>query len=192
MHGYICKNGVLCGYIKKYGIRSRDNSVYVCDEVHINSLVYFGFHEGEHGKPVGPIYKLLFGDSVIISENGSFSGKNIAYIYKNADFALKGKFDENANLIEGQKVRIEKEECNELGLKTLFYSAPIEPSVFYHYNPPNITSFGDQPHVPDEVAVEYYEVKDSPNLIVCQITVSNYQWWTKPNIPNSNTEASVQ
>ena len=171
VQGYICKNGVLCGYIKKYGTRSRDNSVYVCNEVHINSLVYFGFHEGEYGKPIGPIYKLLFGGSVIVSENGSFSGNNIAYIYKNADFALKGKFDENANLIEGQKVRIEKEECNEFGLKKLFYSEPVEPSVFYHYNPPNNMSFGDQPHVPDEVAVEYYEVMDSPNLIVRKISI---------------------
>ena len=71
--GYICKNGILCGYIRKYGIRSRDNSDYICNAVGLSELVYFGYHEGLYGKPIGPIYKMLFGGSILVSEHGKFS-----------------------------------------------------------------------------------------------------------------------
>ena len=41
------------------------------------------------------------------------------------------------------------------------FSEPIEPSVFYHYKPPTANSFGDQPNIPDEVAIEYVEIQPS-------------------------------
>ena len=167
--GYICQNGTLCGYVRKYGIRSRDNSDYICNEVHLSELVYFGYHEGLHGKPIGPTYKMLFGGSILVSEHGKFSGP-LSYIYQNANFALTGNFDGNSNLIEGQKVRIKKQACTKLGLKIFVYSEPIQPSIRYHYKPPNSTSFGDQPNIPDEIAVEYLIIKDSPNAqVLCSI-----------------------
>ena len=166
VEGFICKNGILCGYIRKYGVRSRANSDFVPDEVDLKKLVYFGFHEGQKGYPIGPIYKMLLGNSIIISEHGSFTGNNLAYIYQNANFALKGSFDGNSNLINGQKVLIEKEECNSYGLKKLIYSAPIEPLTSYHYKAPKNTSFGDQPNVQDEVAAEYLVLRSSPNALV--------------------------
>ena len=98
--GYICKNGTLCGYIRKYGIRSRDNSDYICNVVDLSKLVYFGYHEGLHGNPIGPIYKMLFGGSILVSENGKFSG-HLSYMYQNTNFALMGHFDGYSNLIEG-------------------------------------------------------------------------------------------
>ena len=166
VEGYICKNGKLCGYIRKFGVRSRGNSNFVPNVVNLKKLVYFGFHEGQHGHSIGPIYKVLFGRSIIVSEHGSFSGNDITYIYQNANFALKGSFDGNCNLINGQKVLIQKQECNNYGLKKLFYSEPIEPYITYHYNPPRNTSFGDQPNVSDEVATEYLIIRDSPNALV--------------------------
>ena len=165
--GYICKNGTLCGYIRKYGIRSRDNSDYISNEVNLSQLVYFGYHEGLHGKPIGPIYKMLFGGSVLVSEHGKFSG-HLSYIYQNVNFALTGYFDGHSNLIEGQKVTIEKQKCTKFGLKKIVYSEPIQPTIVYHYKPPNSTSFGDQPNISDEIADEYLIVRDSPNAQVCK------------------------
>ena len=164
--GYICKIGKLCGYIRKFGVRSRDNLDYVPNEINLNSLVYFGFHDGYLGQPIGPIYKMLFGSSVIVSEHGSFSGNDLAYIYQNGNFAISGSFDENSNLIKGQKVFIQNQECNNYGMKELFYSEPVEPFITYHYHPPRNTSFGDQPNIPDEVATEYIKIKNSPNALV--------------------------
>ena len=166
VEGFICKNGILCGYIRKYGLRSRANSEFVPNAVKTEKLVYFGFHEGQNGYPIGPIYKLLFGNSVIMSEHGLFSGNDLAYIYQNANFAIKGSFDGNSNLINGQKVLIEKQVCNNYGMKILLYSKPIEPFTSYHYNPPKRLSFGDQPNVPDELAAEYLVLRDSPNALV--------------------------
>ena len=166
IEGYICKHGVLCGYVRKYGLRSRDNLAFVPNEIHRNKLVYFGYHEGLNGQAIGPIYKMLFGGSTIISRHGSFSGNDIAYIYQNGNFAIKGSFDENSNLIKGQKVFIKKQECNDYGLKELSYSEPVEPYINYHYQPPRNTSFGDQPNIPDEVATEYMIIKNSPEALV--------------------------
>ena len=156
----------MCGYVRKYGVRSRKNLEFIPNEIDLKKLVYFGYHEGLHGQTIGPIYKMLFGNSVIVSDHGEFSGNNLAYIYQNGNFAIKGSFDENSNLIKGHKVYIEKQECNNYGLKELFYSAPVEPNITYHYDPPTNTSFGDQPNIPDEVATEYMIIKKSPNALV--------------------------
>ena len=61
---YICKSGTVCGYVKKYGIRARDTFTYKCNEINFDDdgMIYFGFHEGRMGKPVGPIYKILLGN----------------------------------------------------------------------------------------------------------------------------------
>ena len=157
----------MCGYIRKYGVRTRDNLEFVPKEIDLTKLVYFGYHEGQHGQAIGPIYKILFGNSTIISEHGSFSGNDLAYIYQNGNFAIKGSFDKNTNLIKGQKVMIQKQECNNYGLKKLFYSEPVQPFITYHYHPPKNTSFGDQPNIPDEVATEYIIIKNSSNALVC-------------------------
>ena len=168
--GYVCKNGMLCGYIRKYGIRSRDNSIYICNDVSLKDMVYFGYHEGLHCKPIGPTYKMLFGGSILVSEHGKFSGY-LSYIYKNTNFALMGYFDEYSNLIEGQKVLIKKQQCTKFGLRKFEYYEPLQSAIVYHYKPPNVTSFGDQPNIPDEIAVEYLTIKDSPNALVCNFNM---------------------
>ena len=112
-------------------------------------------------KPLGLAYKVLVGYSVIMSDTGLFSGPNIYYTYTNTSFAIKGTFDENSNLIEGQKIKIVNTSCNGFGMMELKYSKPYDQDVFYHYKPPTNVSFGDQPQVPDEIAIEYLEVKRS-------------------------------
>ena len=101
----------------------------------------------------------------LLSEYGKFSG-TLYYVYQNANFALAGHFDEYSNLIEGEKVKIEKQKCTRFGLKKLFYSEPTQPSIVYHYKPPNSTSFGDQPNISDEIADEYLIISDSKNAKV--------------------------
>ena len=71
----------------------------------------------------------------MISNHENFSGPDIAYIYNQADFAIYGTFDENANLIKGKKVKITKKLCDELGLMSFQYSDPVEPSgMFINYS----------------------------------------------------------
>ena len=48
--GYICQNGSLCGFVKKHGVRARDDSVYHCKRIDLDKMVYFGFHNGTSGK----------------------------------------------------------------------------------------------------------------------------------------------
>ena len=87
----------MCGYVRKYGIRARENLEFVPNEIDLKTLVYFGYHEGLHGQAIGPMYKILFGNSTIVWEHGSFSGNDLAYIYQNGNFAIKGSFDNNSN-----------------------------------------------------------------------------------------------
>ena len=177
--GYVCKLGFLCGYIKKFGIRARDEFI---QDVDLKRMHYFAFHNGTSGrrpiikqldilnnldftcfaaKSESMAYKMLFGNSTLVSEQGVFTRNNISYIYYKSKYAIKGKFDNYSNLVEGQKVKILSQECNSVGLMTFKYSKPIEEDVFYHYSPPNETTFGDQPQLADEVSVENVEVKPS-------------------------------
>ena len=78
------------GNINKYSIK-------------IENLAYFGYHDGLEGNPIGPIYKILLGDSVILSNHGSFSGNDVAYIFNGTEFAIHGLFDKNANLIKAKQ-----------------------------------------------------------------------------------------
>ena len=41
----------------------------------------------------------------------------------------------------------------------LKFSKPVESKVFYHYKPGSNDAFGDQPHVIDELATEYVEIR---------------------------------
>ena len=50
---------------------------------------------------------------------------------------------------------------DQAGLMKLKYANFNNGNVIYHYKPPTNTSFGDQPHVPDELALEYVECKKS-------------------------------
>ena len=114
----------------------------------------------------------------LLSEYGKFSG-TLYYVYQNANFALAGHFDEYSNLIEGQKVKIEKQKCTRFGLKKLFYSEPTQPSIVYHYKPPNSTSFGDQPNISDEIADEYLIISDSKNA---KVNTSGLDWISWQNL----------
>ena len=83
-----------------------------------------------------------------------------AYIFPGSrDFATLGSFDKNGLLIRGQKVSYRIEGCDVRGLLKLKFSEPLEPKVFYHYLPAKKDDFGDQPHIVDEVAEEYIEVR---------------------------------
>ena len=64
-----------------------------------------------------------------------------------------------ATLIRSQKVSYRIEGCDVRGLLKLKFSEPLEPKVFYHYLPAKKDDFGDQPHIVDEVAEEYIEVR---------------------------------
>ena len=39
------------------------------------------------------------------------------------------------------------------------FSEPVDPNVYYHYNPPTKDNPGDQPNVIDELGSEYVEVR---------------------------------
>ena len=56
--------------------------------------------------------------------------------------------------------------CDENGLAKLEFKESIEPKVFYHYKAPTDNEFGDQPLVPDELAMEYLEVRSINNQVV--------------------------
>ena len=64
-----------------------------------------------------------------------------------------------ATLIRSQKVSYRIEGCDVRGLLKLKFSEPLEPKVFYHYLPAKKDDFGDQPHIVDEVAEKYIEVR---------------------------------
>ena len=125
-----------------------------------------GYHDPITGKPIGPTFTSLIGGSILYSPDGKYSGKNNAYIYKSSIFAIKGSFDQYGLLVEGQKVPYFMSGCDENGLAKLKLQEPIEPEVFYYYKAPNEKEFGDQPLVPDELAVEYFEVKEINKEVV--------------------------
>lgn len=47
--GHICKNGFICGFVKKFGVRARDESAYPCNKINVHQMSYFGFHDGLSG-----------------------------------------------------------------------------------------------------------------------------------------------
>ena len=167
--GHVCKNGQLCGVVKKYGKRLRDP---ICDKVCLESLqngaipAYIGYHDPINGYPMGPTFHTLIGDSILYSPDGKYPGNSNAYIYKSSTFAIRGSFDQYGLLIKGKKVPYFMKGCDENGLAKLEFQEPKEPDVFYHYKPPNEKEFGDQPLVSDELAVEYLEVKGINEKVV--------------------------
>ena len=167
--GHICKNGQLCGVVKKYGRRLRDP---ICDKICPKSLrngalpAYIGYHHPITGYPIGPTFHTLIGGSILYSPDKNYPGNNNAYIYKSSTFAIKGSFDQHGLLIKGQKVPYLMKGCDENGLAKLEFKEPKEPKTFYHYKPPNEKEFGDQPLVSDELAVEYFKVKSINKKLV--------------------------
>ena len=96
-----------------------------------------------------------------------FPADDVAFIFPGSrDFATLGSFDKKGVLIRGQKVRYRIEGCDVNGLLKLEFSGPLEPKVFYQYLPGKKDVFGDQPHVIDEVAAEYVEVRRVNNYVV--------------------------
>jgi hypothetical protein len=94
------------------------------------------------------------------------------FIYPCGKMALKGSFDANGNLIQGQKVRVTSTGIRKNGMLELTFSQDlVDPAVKYHYKPPGFDSFGDQPTVPDEIAMEYVEVIDTKTSKVIKIVV---------------------
>ena len=75
--------------------------------------------------------------------------------------SLKQYFDSR-----GQKVGYQIEGCDLNGLLKLKFSRPWDQKVFYHYLPAKKDAFGDQPHVMDEVAEEYIEVRKINDYVV--------------------------
>ena len=100
-----------------------------------------------------------------------FSANDVAYIFFGArDFATLGSFDENALLINGQKVKYHLNGCDINGLPKLEFSKPVNPDIYYHYLPGKKDSFGDQPNILDEIGEEYIEVSK----------ISDYEVSTQP------------
>lgn len=164
--GHICKNGQLCGLVTKYGQRLRDTQVGEAQcTATLQNLAYLGFHDPKSGQPEGPIYKGLLGGSIMYSENLDFSGSNVAYIYHKNHFAIMGEFNKSYLLIKGHKVAFKADGCDINGILRLKFFKPENPSVVYHYQPPTLTSFGDQPTVEDELASEWVEVRASKDKV---------------------------
>ena len=46
---FICYKGYICGYVKKWGLRSRQDSIYDCNNVDLTKLTYFALHNGYSG-----------------------------------------------------------------------------------------------------------------------------------------------
>ena len=163
----VCENGQLCGLVKKYGRRLRDP---ICDKICLESLerspAYVAYHDPLTGNPIGPTFHTLIGESILYSPNGLYPGQNNAYIYKSVSFAIKGSFDQYGLLVKGQKVPYFMSGCDENGLAILEFENPVDPGVFYHYKPASESDFSDQPTVPDELAMEYLEVKPINDFMV--------------------------
>ena len=49
--------------------------------------------------------------------------------------------------------------CTEDFFPIFEFSKPSKPGLKYHYKPPIITEFGDQPTVPDELSEDYLDIK---------------------------------
>ena len=78
IHSYLCKNGKLCGIVKKLGRRLRQP---ICQNYALGQLSYFAYHDPKTGNIQGPSYNFLLGDSILYSPDGKYPGNKIAYIY---------------------------------------------------------------------------------------------------------------
>ena len=58
----------------------------------------------------------------------------------------------------------------------LKFSKPVESKVFYYYKPGDNDAFGDQPHVIDELATEYVEIRKIDDY---KVIYRLFYTWTK-------------
>jgi hypothetical protein len=154
IEGHLCKNGNLCGLVRKFGqfLRAPD---LPCRDVFHDKLSYVGFLDPQTGEPTGSSYRLLVGGSILYSEDA----QTVAYIYTDNRTAVVGEFDSFGLLIKGQKVRVKSSTCDDNGMLVTQFTTPIQLEAFYTYKPPTKEEFGGQPLIPDEVAIDFVEVK---------------------------------
>ena len=62
-------------------------------------------------------------------------------------------------LQKGQKVKYQLDGCHDNGLIRLKFSEPVQPNIYYHYNPSTLENPGDQENVIDELGSEFVEVR---------------------------------
>jgi hypothetical protein len=153
--------GKLCGLVRKFGQIPRAPDFPCMDVVH-HKLSFVGYLDPKTGNPTGPSYRLLVGNSMLYNENY----QTLAYIYMDTKTAVVGEFDSFGLLIKGQKVRVKSSTCNDNGMLVTQFTLPIEPETFYAYKPPTKEEFGDQPQVPDEIAVDFVEVRQISEFMV--------------------------
>jgi hypothetical protein len=155
IQGHLCLNGKLCGLVRKFGRILRAPDFPCKDHVIHRELSFVGYLDPNTGYPTGPSYRLLVGGSMLYFENN----QTLAYIYTDTKTAVVGEFDNFGLLIKGQKVRVTSSTCDDNGMLVTQFTSPIEPETFYSYKPPTKEEFGDQPQVPDEIAVDFVEVR---------------------------------
>ena len=117
-----------------------------------------------NGVPSGKCWRGLLGGAWIygeMTEDGEFSGDDIAYINQDISVGYKGMFD-RALMINTSVVNVIGEHCNKDGLKVLKFSDSTSyAGIKFRYKRPNSDSMGDQPFVIDPLDNKYIDIKQS-------------------------------
>ena len=153
------KDGKLNGLVRIIGTISNDPQDNCGDNIS-RRLGFIGHFQ--NGIPTGYCWKGLLGGSFIygkVDEKGEFSGDEISYINQDISTGFKGSF-KNGIMINAKAVEIIGENCNEEGIKIMKFSDP-ESSQGYHFQRPNLNSFGDQPFVLDPLDAKYINLANS-------------------------------
>lgn len=153
------KDGKLNGMVRIIGTIPNDPQDN-CEDNISRRLGFIGHFQ--NGIPTGYCWKGLLGGSFIygkVDEKGEFSGDNISYINQDISTGFKGTFKKGI-MINAKAIKVIGENCNEEGLKILKFSEP-ESSQSYHYERPNLNSFGDQPFILDPLDREYINLANS-------------------------------
>jgi hypothetical protein len=162
IEGHLCKNGKLCGFVRKFGRILRAPDLPCTDVIH-DKLSYVGYFDPQSGEPTGSSYRFLVGGSMLYSEDF----QTVAYIFTDNRTAVLGEFDRFGLLIKGQKVSLKSSTCDDNGMLVTQFTSPIDPETVYTYKPPTKEEFGDQPLVPDELAIDFVDVKHISDFKVC-------------------------
>ena len=153
------KDGKLHGIVQSFGIFTMDPQGH-CSKQYMMGLSWIG--EFQDGVPVGPFWRQLRGESWTygnVDENGEFTGsKDVAFLYPDLELAMVGEFKKGL-LVRGQASEVTSAKCNPKGIMKLTFS-PSQ-GQFYSYEPPNNSSFGDQPNVRDPLDQKYVYLKNS-------------------------------
>ena len=117
-----------------------------------------------NGLPNGKSWKGLLGGAWIygeMTEDGEFSGRDIAYINQDLSIGYKGIFQRGL-MLNATVVSITGERCNEDGIKILKFSKSTSYSdITFRYKRPNSNSMGDQPFLVDPLDNKYINVGES-------------------------------